>query len=153
MALLSKNIKRLSEAFPPVMHFFHHVAGQVSKIGEYSLAQYRVLMLLHHNEKMTVSDLHHALNTAQSTASEMVARLVQQGLVERHSDPQDGRKTVLKLSRKAKKDLLSRLDAMTDVYREILKNFREEEQEDLIRALEKIASILSKEELDYIFKR
>lgn len=152
MSISNKNIKRLSEAFPPVMHFFHHVAGQVSKIGEYSLAQYRVLMLLLHNEQMTVSELHHALNTAQSTASEMVTRLVQQGLVERYSDPQDGRRTLLRLSAKAQKDLLGRLDAMTDVYREILKNFQKEEQEDLIKALEKIASILNKEELHYIFK-
>ncbi|HGY57242.1 MAG TPA: MarR family transcriptional regulator [Caldithrix abyssi] len=141
-----RNIQRLSEAFPPVMHFFHHMAGQVSKIGEYSLAQYRVLMLLHHHERMTVGDLHHALNTAQSTASEMVNRLVKQGLVERERDPDDGRRTVLKLSPGAKKDLLNRMEAMTEVYREILRNFSREEQEELIHSLEEIARILNKKE-------
>lgn len=103
-------------------------------------------MLLHHHERMTVGDLHHALNTAQSTASEMVNRLVKQGLVERERDPDDGRRTVLKLSPGAKKDLLNRMEAMTEVYREILRNFSREEQEELIHSLEEIARILNKKE-------
>jgi len=141
---LTKNIERLSGAFPTVMHFFHNIAGQVSKVGEYSLAQYRVLMLLYHRGKLTVTDLHNELHTAQSTASGMIDRLVQQELVIREKDNRDKRKCYLNLSKKARNDLDKRMHSMNEVYEKILQDFSLAEQDQLIKALENVAQILGR---------
>lgn len=139
---LERNINRMARVFPAIMHFFHHVAGQVSKFGEFSLAQYRVLMLLYHRGSLTVNDLKRELGTAQSTASGMIERLVNLGLVIRDKNPDDLRIRILKLTPKAQKIIKTRINNMTEVYAKVLQDFSEEEGTQLIRSLEKISEIL-----------
>lgn len=140
--LPEENIKRLAQVFPGIMHFFHNIAGQVSKFGEFSLAQYRVLMFLFSRDHLTINHLKHELGTAQSTASGMIDRLVQQGLVRKEKNPNDLRQTVLVLTPKAKSIIRQRMDSMTEVYQKILSDFSEEEQVVLIDALEQIFQVL-----------
>ena len=96
-----ENIDRLAKIFPGIMHFFHNIAGQVSRVGEFSLAQYRVLMLLYSRGSLNINELKNELGIAQSSASGMIDRLMAQELVIRDKLPTDRRITVLKLTNKA----------------------------------------------------
>lgn len=136
------NLERFSNAFIPMMHFFHTIASEASKGADFSLAQYRVLMLVKHRGAMSINDLRNQLNIAQSTASEMVERLVQQNLLLREKDLSDKRITLFKLSKKAEKILERRRDLMLDSYRKILEPLSLDEQIELVEAFETILKII-----------
>ena len=141
---LTTNLERFSNAFIPMMHFFHNIASEASKGADFSLAQYRVLMLVRHRGAMSINDLRNQLNTAQSTASEMVDRLVQQNLLLREKDVKDKRITLFKLSKKAEKILERRKDIMEDCYRKVLEPLSQQDQEELVASFETILKIIQK---------
>ena len=140
---LQENLERFANAFIPMMHFFHNIASEASKGADFTLAQYRVLMLVKHQGAMSINDLHHQLHIAQSTASEMVERLVQQDLLLREKDPNDKRITLFKLSKKAAKILERRKDMMEDCYRKVLEPLSPDEQIKLVEAFETILKIIN----------
>lgn len=137
-------LERFSNAFIPMMHFFHNIASEASRGVDFTLAQYRVLMLVKHRGAMSIHDLQQQLNIAQSTASEMVERLVQQNLLLREKDPNDRRFTLFKLSKKAEKIIERRKDVMTNCYRKVLEPLTEDEQIKLVEALETILKIIQR---------
>ncbi len=143
---LAEMLERFSNAFIPMMHFFHNLASEASRGADFSLAQYRVLMLVKHRGAMSINDLQRQLNIAQSTASEMVERLVQQNLLLREKDPTDRRITVFRLSKKAERILEKRRDVMNDCYRKVLEPLSDEEQVQLVEALETIQRIIRSKE-------
>jgi|GEM_PF-676774 len=139
---LTANLERFSNAFIPMMHFFHNIASEASRGADFTLAQYRVLMLVKHRGAMSINELHNQLNIAQSTASEMVERLVQQNLLLREKDPNDKRITLFTLSQKAEKILERRKDMMEDCYRKVLEPLSSDEQIKLVEAFETILKII-----------
>ncbi len=139
------NLERFSNAFIPMMHFFHNIASEASKGADFSLAQYRVLMLVNHRGAMSINDLHNQLKIAQSTASEMVDRLVQQSLLLREKDSKDKRITLFKLSKKAETIIEQRKNIMEDCYRKVLEPLGPDEQIELVEAFEAIVRIIQKE--------
>jgi DNA-binding MarR family transcriptional regulator len=141
---LTNNLERFSNAFIPMMHFFHNIASEASKGADFTLAQYRVLMLVRHREAMSINDLRNQLRIAQSTASEMVDRLVQQSLLLKEKDLKDKRITLFKLSKKGEKILERRKDIMKDGYRKVLEPLTDNEQIELVEALETIVKIIQK---------
>jgi|OpeIllAssembly_1097287.scaffolds.fasta_scaffold1264226_1 DNA-binding MarR family transcriptional regulator len=137
-------VQELALTFPPIMHLFHHLAGQVSKLGDFSLAQYRVLMLVHHLGPMSVSDLKSRLNIAQSSASEMVDRLVRLKLLRRETSTVDHRVTLFRLSDSAAQLLEQRKADMHQVYQQLLQPLSMEEQEELVEAMKVIVRLTRK---------
>ena len=63
-----------------------------------TMAQMRVLMLLHSLGEMSMSEAATALSVSQSTASGLVERLVESGLVARHGDVHDRRHVLVCLT-------------------------------------------------------
>ena len=139
-----KNIQILAGIFPEIQRFFHNVSIQVSKTGEFTLAQYRVLSLLEHFEKMTVNDLKNHLNMAQSSASGLVERLEQLGLIKKKTDARDKRVTELTLTAKAKRILRKRADSMVGVYRKILGPLSYKDQKLFLDSFENLKNLIKK---------
>ncbi len=139
---LDENLSRFSSAFLPIMHMFHHLAGEVVKLTDFSLAQYRVLMLVHRRESMSINELKNSLNIAQSSASEMIDRLVQQNLLLKEKSAQDRRITIFKLAPKTRKVLQGHLASIENIYRKILEPLSEEEQKQLVEAFETVLFLM-----------
>ncbi|RKY83588.1 hypothetical protein DRQ09_09845, partial [candidate division KSB1 bacterium] len=138
-----ENLERFYNAFIPVMHLFHNLAIEVSKGAEFSLAQYRVLMLVHQKGSISVKELKSKLNIAQSTASEMMERLVKQNLLYREKDPKDRRVTLFKLTNKTRKILQNQKTSVIEVLRKTLEPLNEKERKSLIEAFETISNLLA----------
>jgi len=138
------NLKRLAAAFTPVMHRFHHLALALTRVTDFSLPQYRVLMLVHHQGAMTINDLKQQLSTAQSTASEMVERLVKQDLLSIESDPDDRRRTVFKLTPHARRILKVQMNSLEKVFQRVLAPLDQKEQIELLQAFETILKLLER---------
>ncbi len=139
-----ENLARLSQAFLPIMHIFHHLAGQVVKLTDFSLAQYRVVMLVYRSGSMSITQLKQSLNIAQSTASEMIDRLVQQKVLYREKDPGDRRITLFKLTPPTRRMIEEHLISMENIYRKILDPLTTTEQDKLVGSFETILTILQK---------
>jgi len=141
---LETNIQKLGSVFPEIQRFFHNLSIEVSRTGEFTIAQYRVLSLLNHFGKMTVNDLKKHLNIAQSSASGIVDRLEQTGLLKKTAGSNDKRVTELELSAKAKKILSRKVELMDDVYRKILKSLNEKDQAEFVRSFETLFKLVQK---------
>lgn len=136
--------ERFSKSFVPVMHIFHNIAGEVSKMADLSLAQYRVIMLVYQSGPMSINALKNRLNTAQSSASEIVNRLVKSGFLQREKSPTDRRVTIFQLTDRARELIQQRTRLMQDVFRDLLVHFSPEEQNQLVESFELILKLMRK---------
>ncbi|NOY58470.1 MAG: MarR family transcriptional regulator [Calditrichaeota bacterium] len=138
--------QRFARSFRITMHTLHNLAWKISKTGEFSLAQYRLLMLLTDKGPMTVSEFKQYIGVAQSTASELVSRLVDQGYIVKKKSEEDRRKTIFELTAKAKEVLGRRRKEMEIIYQKVLDTLSQEDQLKLVEAFETIAELLIIEE-------
>ncbi len=142
----AQNISRLSQAFIPMMHIFHNLASEVVKLTDFSLAQYRVVMLVYRHGSMSINELKQALNIAQSTASEMIDRLVQQKVLQKKVDRTDRRLTLFTLTSTTRRKIDRHFSSISNIYHKILSPLNSAEQKQLLEAFETILALLQKEE-------
>jgi len=69
-----------------------------SKSMGFSMPQVNALFRLHHHDQCSISDLAEFLGVSDAAVSQMVDKLVDQGLIQRLEDPQDRRGKLLSLS-------------------------------------------------------
>jgi DNA-binding MarR family transcriptional regulator len=79
-----------------------------------------------------------------SSASQMVERLVGEGLVKRNLDEANRRQVIIRLTDNGE-DLIAKLrQGIIDGYRRVLAKMSDEEQEELVGSFETIARLLGK---------
>jgi MarR family 2-MHQ and catechol resistance regulon transcriptional repressor len=77
--------------------------GQFAKSTGLGMPQFSILMQLHHKGSCGVSDISERFDITNAAASQLVDKLVQNGLIKRDEDPTDRRAKLLNLSEKGKK--------------------------------------------------
>ena len=82
--------------------------AQMSEL-DLSLPQSITLFQISEGGPMTVSQLQARMKRSQATTSHLVTQLEKKGLFERGNDPEDARRTVVKLSRKGER-LVERIE-------------------------------------------
>jgi DNA-binding MarR family transcriptional regulator len=84
-----------------------HVSGLKSSesMCDLSLAQLRVLMLIRTKGQVTIRELSEQLGVSPPSASAMVDRLVEKGLLSREPSQEDRRKVVVSISPQALNDI------------------------------------------------
>jgi len=140
----NKNLERFYNAFIPVIHLFHNLAVEVSRVAELSLAQYRVLMLVYRNEKMSINELKNSLNIAQSSASEMIDRLVHQKHLRKQKDPHDRRITLFTLTPGTEAIIRGQKSRILEVLNKAVEPLDDREQRELLEAFEIIARLMQR---------
>ena len=106
--------------------------------------QYLALMIIHELKECSVNELAHKMNIAQSTASQLVDRLVKAGLVHRDIHSKDRRRMVVNLS-KAGKNMIERCtEFLKQSYGKIISVLSETEQRMLQDGFEKLHYIAMK---------
>jgi MarR family transcriptional regulator, organic hydroperoxide resistance regulator len=138
-----QNARRLDELMSPMMLLMHRFNIRMSRCEELTIAQHRVLMMVHHAGTMTVKQFQESLLTAQSTASEMVERMVRQGWLKKCKNPEDGRITVFALTGKADRLLKEKEAKRILILEKILEPLSSGEQ---ARFMESFEMILDKHE-------
>jgi len=135
---LRENAKRLDELMVPMMHLMHRFVSQASKVEAFSIAQFKVLMMVCQSGPMTIKQLQENLSIAQSSASERIDRLVQQGWIERKKHKKDRRITVFSLTEKATQFLRKKKAERVVLNEKILKPLSLEEQRQFLDSLSMI---------------
>ena len=141
---LNDHMERFYRSFLAVMHFFHRMTIDISRTSTLSLSQFRVLMVLHHYGPMNVNELKKKLNIAQSTASELIERLVQQQMLAKERSPEDKRKTLLVLTPRAKKLIRTQHNRSKNYYRNMFSKLDKSDQRRLVESFEQIQRIVEK---------
>jgi DNA-binding MarR family transcriptional regulator len=80
------------------MHSWVHFAKSIGL----SMPQFSVLMQLHHRGNCGIGDISERFDITSAAASQMVEKLVQNGLIHREEDPQDRRAKRLNLTDKGR---------------------------------------------------
>lgn len=90
--------QEVMEIVPQVVHILR---SEMRKNGtqKLSLPQFRILSYVKTNPKSSVSEAGEHLGVTRATASALVERLVQKGLLERADDPNERRKAILNLTK------------------------------------------------------
>jgi DNA-binding MarR family transcriptional regulator/GNAT superfamily N-acetyltransferase len=110
----------------------------------YSLTEARILFELGQSNQVTASKLGHELGLDAGYLSRILARLEQQGLLEKVRSENDGRQLLLSLSA-AGREAFALLDQRSrEEVSEMLEDLSEEDQQHLLKAMQTIESVLSK---------
>ncbi len=104
------------------------------KDNELSMSQVGALFQISHG-KSNVSDLGEGLGITIAAASQMIERLVQQGLVVRVEDPQDRRAKQLALTEKGRRIVQGSVHTRLDWLQHLVAGLSEREREQVAAAL------------------
>ncbi|MFL5628954.1 MAG: GNAT family N-acetyltransferase [Ktedonobacteraceae bacterium] len=110
----------------------------------YTLTEARVLFELGHRDHVTASDLCRELGLDPGYLSRILARLEQQGLLEKVRPDNDGRQRLLRLTLEGKNAFALLDQRSRDEVSEMLNDLSDEEQQRLLKAMQTIESVLTK---------
>ncbi|PLX86232.1 MAG: MarR family transcriptional regulator [Desulfuromonas sp.] len=139
-----EHIERIARLYPPLMRGMGRLRALVHEGMDLTYNQYKTLLTIADRDACSLGDLARDLEVAMSSASQMVERLVGQGLVEREQDAANRRQVVIRLTPSGR-DLIDELQqGILSGYEKVLARLPESDQEDLVRSFETIARILDK---------
>ena len=116
-----------------------------SKVQEdISYGQYKVLSVIHNQGPISVGNLGRYVGSAQSTTSEMVARLTKAGLVTKVRGPYDGRVVMVELTDQGRQLMKRRRKRVKEAYQILFSKITETERINLVEALTTLNGILGK---------
>jgi DNA-binding MarR family transcriptional regulator len=124
-----------------------------SKESGLSMSQIGALFQVHRRGTCGVSDIGDGLGITSAAASQMLDRMVQQGLIERSEDPHDRRVKQIILTEKGREILLESIHARQGWLDDLAAMMTPKEQEQIVAALrimiEKATQLDTQPELKY----
>ncbi len=108
---------------------------QFSKASGLSMGQLSTLFRLYHRGGCGVSDIGEDLGVTNAAASQMIDRLVQQGLIQRAEDPNDRRVKSLTLTQKGRALVEESIASRRRWMEELTQTLTPQEQESIIQSL------------------
>ncbi len=137
-------IERIARLYPLLMGRMGRFRTLVHEGLDLTYNQYKTLLTIADRGECTLGDLGRELDVAMSSASQMVDRLVGQGVVSREQDAGNRRQVVIRLTPEGERLLADLQHTILAGYRKILDQLSGQEQEDLVQSFETIARILGK---------
>ena len=136
-------IDEVEDLAQELMRKFDVLAG--SKVQEdISYGQYKVLSVIHNHGPISVGHLGRQVGSAQSTTSEMVARLTKAGLVTKVRGPYDGRVVNVELTDQGRQIMRRRRKRVREGYQGLVNKLSGDEQKDFIDSIRRIDGLLKK---------
>lgn len=95
-----------SQIIPQWMDIFMHRSwrawNHLAKSTGLSMPQFGILMQVHHRGNCAIGDISERFDITNAAASQLVDKLVQNGLIQRQEDPNDRRAKLLNLTEKGR---------------------------------------------------
>lgn len=124
-----------------------YAEARIQPLGT-GVAGYPVLHLLSEKGELTQKQLTEELKVEQSSVAQLLSRLERDGFIERRRDPEDGRASLIKLTRRAKSALPAIADIMDAGNDLAVAGMRKEEIATLIDLLKRMIDNFEKERVD-----
>lgn len=129
-------LNTLQEMIMVFMHNSMHNALRYSKECGWSMSQIGVLRVIHRQGTTAISDIGDAMGVSTPAASQLIERLVQEGLVLRTEDPDDRRVKQIQLTEKGQGVLVDSLHARHTWLKILDEQLSEEEKQIVSQAIE-----------------
>lgn len=139
-----KNSERIAELYPVIMRTMGRIRSLVHEGMDLTYNQYKMLLTIADKGRCPLNLLARELRVAMSSASEMVDRLVQLGLVSRSIDQENRRQVIIVTTPQGDELILELQRGIIDNYRALLRKVPEKDRERLVHAFETLADVLSK---------
>jgi DNA-binding MarR family transcriptional regulator len=134
--------EQLAVLAPRIMGAFHSLNRHHPGGTAITMRQYQTLILLSVHGHLTGSELCDKLMLAASTCTELVNRLLQLGLVEKHNEEVDRRQVGIQLTGPGREVMEQRQRDMVLMFDHLLERFDSGETAELVGAFEKIDALL-----------
>ena len=108
-----------------------------------SYGQYKVMSFIHANGSISIGKLGRLVGSAQSTTSEMVARLTKSNLVAKVKGPYDGRVVMVELTDQGRALMRRRRKIVRDAYQNLFDKLAVDDREKFVDAIRVVNGILS----------
>jgi DNA-binding MarR family transcriptional regulator len=116
-----------------------------SKVQEdISYGQYKVISVINNHGPISVGNLGRMVGSAQSTTSEMVARLTKAGLVNKVRGPYDGRVVMVELTDQGRQLMRRRRKRVREGYQTLFEKLAPDERDNFVRSMENLDSLLAR---------
>jgi DNA-binding MarR family transcriptional regulator len=116
-----------------------------SKVQEdISYGQYKVLAVIHNHGPISVGNLGRLVGSAQSTTSEMVARLTKADLVTKVRGPYDGRVVMVELTDQGRQLMRRRRKRVREGYQTLFNRLTPVERDNFVIAIKSLEELLAK---------
>ena len=137
-----ERITRIAEMYPQIMKVMGRLRSTLHEGMDLSYNQFKMLLAINDKGICPLTTLATELSIAMSSASEMVEKLVNLGLVRRSVDAESRRRITIQVTA-AGENLISDLQkGIVENYRSLLARLSDSEQERLVDALETLVEIL-----------
>ena len=124
-------------------------SGGPCKGEELSMAQVQVVMAVRDSEEMTISGLASTLHVSPPSASNMVDRLVEKGVLLRERSKQDRRKVVVHLSEHAARQADRMERAVLAAFLDLVEKVGPETAEKWCEVLQRVEQVLANDGKDH----
>lgn len=113
------------------------------RFGDLSMAQVNTLLIIRGRGPMSLTELAAQLGVSAPSASAMVERLVEKGLVSRDQSPEDRRRVVIRISPKALKEIVTIEAVIFQFFVDLLGRIGPEAATQWCAVLEKVRTVLA----------
>ena len=143
MDSVNEPIDQIEELAQDLMRRLDLLSG--SKVQEdISYGQYKVISVIHNQGPISVGNLGRLVGSAQSTTSEMVARLTKAGLVNKVRGPYDGRVVMVELTDQGRQLMRRRRKRVREGYQALFEKLQPSERDAFLKSLKSLTEILAK---------
>lgn len=136
--------ERIAELYPVIMRTMGRIRSLVHEGMDLTYNQYKMLLTIADKGQCPLNQLARELGIAMSSASEMVDRLVQLGLVSRSIDEGNRRQVIIVTTERGDGLILELQRGIIENYRSLLRKLPERDRERLVQALETLADVMGK---------
>ncbi|MHC1696981.1 MAG: MarR family winged helix-turn-helix transcriptional regulator [Geobacteraceae bacterium] len=137
-----ERIARIAEMYPQIMKVMGRLRSTLHEGMDLSYNQFKMLLAINDKGICPLTTLAAELAIAMSSASEMVDKLVNLGIVCRSVDTESRRRVTIQLTAEGEKLISDLQKGIVDNYRSLLNRLSDRDQERLVDALETLVEIL-----------
>ncbi len=137
-----ERIARIAQMYPQIMKVMGRLRSTLHEGMDLSYNQFKMLLAINDKGVCPLTTLATELLIAMSSASEMVDKLVNLGLVRRSVDAESRRRVTIQVTDKGEKLISDLQKGIVDNYRSLLERLSDSDQERLVDALETLVEIL-----------
>jgi MarR family transcriptional regulator, organic hydroperoxide resistance regulator len=137
-----ERIARIAEMYPQIMRVMGRLRSTLHEGMDLSYNQFKMLLAINAKGICPLTTLAAELSIAMSSASEMVDKLVNLGLVHRSVDAESRRRVTIQVTPAGEKLISDLQKGIVENYRSLLNRLSDGDQERLVAALETLVEIL-----------
>lgn len=139
-----EKIEKIAALYPRIMRVMGRIRTTLHEGMDLTYNQFKMLLTINDRGSCPLTALAAELHIAMSSASEMVDKLVNLGLVRRTADAESRRRVIIQATEKGEALIVELQQGIIDNYRLLLGKLQEEDQERLIKALETLVEVLGR---------